>query len=115
MGQLGTGFRNNLKRNLKTFRIQNEILSLIPYSIYSQRNPNVNIKLSPQDIEMITKKYKVSQEELLYTISAFSNINIESATISLPNGASASINKYGRITIKQRKLGNNTYSEEIIK
>lgn len=104
-----------IERNLKTFRIQNEILSLIPYSVYSQRNPNVNIKLSPQDIEMLTKKYKVTQEELLCTISAFSNIYIESATISLPNGASASINKYGRITTEQRELGNNTYSEEIAK
>lgn len=104
-----------IEKSLKTFRIQNEILSLIPYSVYNQKSPNVNIKLLPQDIEMLTKKYKVTPEELLYTISAFSNINIESATISLPNGASASINKYGRITTKQRELGNNTYSEEIIK
>lgn len=104
-----------IERSLKSFRIQNEILSLIPYNVYNQRNPNVNVKLSQQDVEILTKKYKITENELLHSISTFSNINIESATISLPNGKSASINKYGRITTTQRELGNNTYSEEITK
>lgn len=92
-----------IERNLKTFRIQNEILSRIPYSVYSQRNPSVNIKLSGQDIEILTKKYKVTQEEILSAITVFSNINIESATITLPDGKSVHIDKNGNTT-KQEKI-----------
>lgn len=85
-------------KSYKQFMLENEVLSRIPSSTYTQRKPKVNIRLSPQEIDTLRKKYGASEEEILETIGAFSNIDIDSATISLPNGKSTHINYTGNIT-----------------
>ena len=94
-------------RKFKTFErfmLENEILSRIPDSICNQRQPIVNISLSPQEIEELTQRYNVGEDELLGLIDTFSNINIQSASISLPNGRKATIDRNGNISNGQPKF-----------
>ena len=99
----------NYEYTFKTFKsfekymLQNEILSRIPDSVYSQRQPSVSITLSPQDIDVLTKKYNIHEDEILATIDTFSNINIDSASISLPNGKQSQIDKNGNILIMRNE------------
>lgn len=79
------------------FMIQNELMSRIQSRDYMQRNPNVKIFLSSQDVDTLTRKYKISENEILDTINVFSNINIETASIILQNGKSVVIDKNGNI------------------
>lgn len=85
-------------RSFDEFMLQNEILSRIPANVYSRRQPIINISLSPQDIDILTKKYNVNENEILSTIDIFSSININSASITLPNGRKSSIDRNGTIT-----------------
>ena len=85
-------------KSFEKFMLQNEILSRIPASVYSQRRPTVNISLSPQDVDDLTKKYNLSEDEILATIDTFSSINIGSASISLPNGKKSFIDCNGIVS-----------------
>lgn len=85
-------------KSFERFMLQNEILSRIPSSMYSQRQPNVDILLSQEDIDALTKKYNINEDEILSTIDSFSNINISSASITLPNGRKSTIDRNGIIT-----------------
>ena len=96
-------------KSFEKFMLKNEILSQIPARIYSQREPRVDISLSLQDINTLTKRYNINETEILSMIDIFSSINIASASITLPNGRKTSINRNGIITtdISQNK-GDNT-------
>ncbi len=91
-------------KTFERFMLENEILSRIPDSICNQRQPIVNISLSPQEIEELTQRYNVGEDELLGLIDTFSNINIQSASISLPNGRKATIDRNGNISNGQPNL-----------
>lgn len=95
-------------RSFGRFMLENELLSRIPASVYSQANPVVNIRLSEQDIIKISKRHQISQEDMLRTISVFSNIQIGNATIWLPDGKSSSIDSLGNIN-----FGNNASRKNI--
>lgn len=84
-------------RTYEEFMLQNEILSKIPDFKLKDNTPSVHINLSAQDISFLTKKYGVSEDQILGSISAFSNINIRNAGIYLPNGKGTTINKNGII------------------
>ena len=86
-------------KTFEKFMLQNEILSRIPANIYSQKQPTVNIVLSQQDVDILTKKYNISEAEILSAIDVFSNIDINSASITLPGGGRASIDCNANITI----------------
>lgn len=101
-------------KTFERFMLENEILSRIPDSICNQRQPIVNISLSPQDIEALTQRYNVGEEELLGLIDTFSNINIQSASISLPNGRKATIDRNGNISNGQPNI-RRTMSDDITK
>lgn len=88
-------------KTFERFMLENEILSRVPSSALSEKNPTVNISLSPQDVDALTQKYNVEEDKILNIISTFSNINIESASLSLPNGKTAHINKNGNVTVKE--------------
>lgn len=90
-------------KSFETFMLENEILSRIPYRVYSQQQPYVKISLLPQEVDKLSKKYNVSEEQILETINLFSDIHIQSATIILPNGKSSHINRYGNITMSEKE------------
>ena len=87
-------------KSFEKFMLQNEILSRIPASVYSQRQPIVDISLSPKDMDILTKKYNINEDEILTAIDTFSSINISSASITLPNGKKSSIDRNGTIITK---------------
>lgn len=95
-------------KSFEKFMLQNEILSRIPFSMYNRKHPVVNITLTPQDINVLTKKYNVSEDEILATIDIFSNINIHYASISLPNGKKSSIDCNGIIRKKNVQARENS-------
>lgn len=84
-------------RTYEEFMLQNEILSKIPDFKLKDKFPSFRINLSAQDISFLTKKYGVSEEQILGSISAFSNINIKNASIYLPSGKGTTIDKNGNI------------------
>ena len=87
--------------NFKTyerFMLENEILSRIPSNIYMQKQPNVNINLNRENLNMLLEKYNVSEDEILSLIDMFSCINIKTATITLPDGKKRSISNNGDIS-----------------
>lgn len=84
-------------KSYKRFMLENELISRIQSRDYKQKKPIVKIFISLQDIDMLTKKYNISEDEILDTISAFSDIDIESASIILQNGKKSSIDKDGNI------------------
>ena len=86
-------------KTFEQFMLENEILSRIPSEMYSQKFPKVLVNLSQKDIEILCQQYHVSEDEILSSINTFSNINIDSAMISLPNGRKSSIDKNGNISI----------------
>ena len=98
-------------KSFEKFMLQNEILSRIPASVYSQRQTAVNISLSPQDIDFLTKKYNVNEDEILAAIDTFSSINIDSASISLPNGKKSFIDRNGTITTKDTPIKGDVSAE----
>lgn len=91
-------------KSYKRFMLENELISRIQSIDCIQRNPTVKIFLSSQDIDMLIQKYNISEDEILDTISAFSDIDIESASIILQNGKKSSIDKEGNI--KYQKSNN---------
>jgi len=91
-------------KTFERFMLENEILSRIPSSVCSQRQPVVNISLSTQDINSLSQKYNVGEDELLGLIDIFLNINIQSASISLPNGRKTTIDRNGNITSEKPNI-----------
>lgn len=91
-------------KTFERFMLENELLSRIPSDVYSQREPIVNISLSSQDINTLSQKYNVGEDELLGLIDTFSNINIQSASISLPNGRKTTIDRNGNIFSRQPNI-----------
>ena len=49
-------------------------------------------------MEALTQKYNIGEDEVLSTIAIFSGININSASITLPNGRKSAIDFNGIIT-----------------
>lgn len=84
-------------KTYEEFMLQNEILSKVPDFKLKDKEPSVRINLSAQDVSFLTKKYGVSEEQILGSISAFSNINIRNASIYLPDGRGTTIDKNGNI------------------
>ena len=78
--------------------LENELLSRIPESTYSQKFPIVSIYLSKQEIDTICEKYKITEKDILQTIKMFANIDIKFATISLSGGKKVQIDRYGNVT-----------------
>lgn len=96
----GANYDYNFKKfkSYEKFMLENEILNLIPASVYSRRQPNVDIVLSQNEMEALTQKYNIGEDEVLSTIAIFSGININSASITLPNGRKSAIDCNGIIT-----------------
>ena len=84
-------------KTYEEFMLQNEILSKVPDFKLKDKEPSVRINLSAQDVSFLTKKYGVSEEQILGSISAFSNINIRNASIYLPDGRGTTIDRNGHI------------------
>lgn len=84
-------------KTYEEFMLQNEILSKVPDFKLKDKEPSVRINLSAQDVSFLTKKYGVSEEQILGSISAFSNINIRNASIYLPDGRGTTMDKNGNI------------------
>jgi phosphoesterase RecJ-like protein len=85
-------------KTFERFMLENELLSRIPESTYSQKFPIVSIYLSKQEIDTICEKYKITEKDILQTIKMFANIDIKFATISLAGGKKVQIDRYGNIT-----------------
>ena len=79
--------------------LENEILSRVPQATLTQSAPKVNISLSPKELEFLYQRYNVDEAEILSVIDIFSNINVESASITLPSRKKAHIDKNGTVTI----------------
>ena len=94
-------------RTFEKFMLQNEILSKVPEEAYSQTNSSLNISLSSQDIDQLKQKYHIDENAILEAIDGFMNIAIHSATLSLPNGSKAKIDKNGHITITHKDISQN--------
>lgn len=90
-------------KTFERFMLENEVLCRVPDNLLFTRNPNVNISLSPKDLDELTKKYNISEDEILDTINIFGNIFISSASINLPNGKRSHIDKYGNISFNSQK------------
>lgn len=88
-------------RTFERFMLENEILSRVPNTALMNRDPIVDIKLSPQDVNTLCETYCVSEDEILSVIGAFSNINIQKASICLPNGRKSKIDKNGNISFEE--------------
>jgi nanoRNase/pAp phosphatase (c-di-AMP/oligoRNAs hydrolase) len=85
-------------KTYERFMLENELLSRIPESTYSQKFPIVSIYLSKQDIEDLSQKYSINENDILETISMFSTIDVKFATISLAGGKKVQIDRNGNIT-----------------
>lgn len=86
------------------FMLENEMLSRVPSVALTQRNPTVNISLSSKDVEMLCQRYNVDESEILSIIDIFESINLQSASISLPNGRKATIDRKGDVSIRQPNI-----------
>lgn len=98
-------------KTFERFMLENEILSRTPNAVLSQRIPTVNITLSLQDVDTLSQRYNVGEDELLSIIDTFSNINIQSASILLPNGRKSTINRNGNISTGQPSVKRESSSE----
>lgn len=83
------------------FMLENEILSRVPSAALTQRNPIVNISLSSKDVDMLCQKYNVDENGILSIINIFKDINIQYASILLPNGRKATIDVKDNVFTKQ--------------
>lgn len=84
-------------KSFEKFMLQNEILSRIPFGIFEQQKPVVYLNIAPQDFDDLIKKYSITYEDILSSIDVFSDIDVASATISLPSGKKSSIDSNGVI------------------
>lgn len=87
-------------RTFEEFMLQNEILSRVKISNPQSKRPIANVSLSPQDMELLVRQYNVTEDQVLNTISVFTNIDIESASISVPSGKKSQIDKKGNILLQ---------------
>lgn len=79
------------------FMVENELISRIPRNIYTKSNPDVSISLSEKSIEMLSKKYNVTEDDILKSIYRFSNINVKSVKITMPDGKMSVIDNGGNV------------------
>ena len=86
-------------RTFEEFMLQNEILSRVQITNSQTKKTIANVFLSPQDMDLLKKQYNVTEEQVLNVISVFANIDIESASISLPNGKKSQIDKNGTVSL----------------
>lgn len=89
-------------RTFERFMLENEILSRVSKDKLFDRVPSVNIVLSSQDVNTLKQKYNASESDILNAIRVFSNISIERATITLPDGKKSQIDRNGNI--KEEKV-----------
>ena len=90
------------------FMLQNGLLSKIPADVYSQRQPVVDISLSNQDMDILTKEYNMSEEDILGAIDIFSGIFINFASITLPSGRKSTIDRNGKIKVASESVEQST-------
>lgn len=90
-------------RTFERFMLENEVLSRVPKDKLFDRKPNVNISISPQDMEMLQQKYGANENDILDVINIFSNMYINSASIKLPSGKRALIDKKGNTKIIEKE------------
>lgn len=100
-------------KTFERFMLENEILSRVSNATLSQKYPTVDISLSSQDIDTLCQRYHVSENEILSVINIFSNINIQSASISLPNGKKSTIDRNGNLSNGQLSVGRTTRGDII--
>lgn len=94
-------------RTFEEFMLQNEILSRVKISNPQIKRPIANVSLSPQDMELLVRQYNVTENQVLNTISIFTNIDIESASISVPSGKKSQIDKKGNILLQTDSFKDN--------
>ena len=94
-------------RTFEEFMLQNEMLSRVKISNPQNKRPIANISLSPQDMELLVKQYNVTEDQVLNTISVFTNIDIESASISMTSGKKSQIDKKGNILLQTDSFKDN--------
>jgi phosphoesterase RecJ-like protein len=85
-------------KTLKRFMLENELLNRIPYNVFNQKCPEINISLYKHDVESLKRKYNCTEDEILELISIFENIYIQSATIEIPGNRKAKIDSKGNIS-----------------
>ena len=93
-------------RKMKTFEefmLGNEILSRVTEDVLNEKNPVVKIILSEDEIEILKHKYNINEKTILENIRIFSNIDIENASIELPDGSKSIITKTGKVEILKSK------------
>lgn len=79
-------------RTLKKFMLQNELLNRVDFN-----KKDVVIKPKDSDIKKLKQKYGVQEADILDAIDIFTNMDINSATVLLPNGNGVTINREGTI------------------
>lgn len=79
------------------FMVENELISRIPRNIFTKSSPEVSISLSEKSIEMLSRKYNATEDDILKAIYRFADINVKSAKISLPNGKMSTIDNRGNV------------------
>lgn len=116
LNKKGANYNYTFKKfkTFERFMLENEILSRVPTTTLAQRNPTVNISLSSQEVDSLCQIYNVSEDEILSIIDSFSNISIESASISLPNGKTTYIDKNGNVTVGESPF-KRILSDELLK
>ena len=87
-------------RTFEEFMMQNEILSRVKIKRQQSRRPIAQVSLSQQDMEYLLRRYNVTEEQILDTITAFKDIDIERASITVPSGKKAQIDKKGNILLQ---------------
>lgn len=94
-------------KTFERFMLENEILSRVPEDKLFETMPSLSINLSSQDLSALMQKYNASEKDILDIISVFSNISIDYASISLPNGKKSHIDKDGNISFSDEVIKNN--------
>lgn len=90
-------------KTLERFMLENEILSKVPEEKIFDRNPTVEIKLTQKDVALLKQNYKIEESDILSAITIFSNINVNTASITLPNGKKAQIDRNGCVKFEESR------------
>lgn len=96
-------------KTFKKFMLENEILSRVPENVLMFRNPRVNIIFKKEDFELLCEKYDAKEQDILSCIDVFSDIDIETAAIRLPNGKKVQIDKNGNKKYEGKNNNIRTY------
>lgn len=101
----GANYESTYKtlKPFERFMLENEILSKVPKEKIFDKNPTVEIRLTQKDVAFLKQNYKIEEGDILSAISIFANIHINTASITLPNGKKAQIDRNGCIKLEEIK------------